>query len=294
MARYIQNIGALCDQYDYFIIDIFGVIHDGIKPFPETLKTLQALKISGKTLCLLSNSPRRAHNAAAQMQEMGIARDLYDHIVTSGEHTHEYLREIFSTPPHSSPSRGQDGFEKVRWEGNRCWVIGHYYIREVIEGLDLDLKDSPQNADFILNAIPGTSPPEVAAFKDNLKIALEKNLPMICANPDLVVHVGDTLYECAGTFAAMYEDMGGRVIYHGKPHAPVYERCYELLGQPDKSRICAIGDSLHTDIAGANNFGIDSILNLSGIHREELTPEALEGLNDQPHRPTYAVNGFVW
>lgn len=119
-------------------------------------------------------------------------------------------------------------------------------------------------------------------------------MPMICSNPDLVVHIGDELYECAGTFAKIYADMGGRVIYHGKPYAPVYERCFELLGNPEKSRLCAIGDSLHTDIAGANGFGIDGILNLAGIHREEITPEALESLNDQPHLPRYVVNGFVW
>lgn len=277
MTKFIQNIGSLCETYDHFIIDIFGVIHDGIKPFPETIRTLQALKMSGKKLCLLSNSPRRAHNAAAQMQDMGIDRALYDHIVTSGESTHDAL------------------IGENHEFGHDCWFIGKYVVEEIVEGIpDMRLHNGPEKASFILNAIPGTSPPEVADFKDKLKIALDKDLPMICANPDLVVHVGDTLYECAGTFAAMYADMGGRVIYHGKPHAPVYGRCYELLGKPDKSSICAIGDSLHTDIAGANNFGIDSILNLAGIHREELTPETLISLDEQPHKPTYAVNGFVW
>lgn len=277
MAKHISNIGTLCETYDYFIIDIFGVLHDGIRPFKETLRTLQALKMSGKTLCLLSNSPRRAHNAAGQMETMGIARNLYDHIVTSGESTHDAL-------VGDNHEFGQD-----------CWFIGKYVVEEIVADIpDMRLHSGPEEASFVLNAIPGTSPPEVADFKAKLQIALNKDLPMICANPDLVVHVGDHLYECAGTFAAMYEDIGGRVHYHGKPHAPVYERCYELLGKPDKSSICAIGDSLHTDIAGANNFGIDSILNLAGIHREELTADTLSHLNDQPHKPTYVVNGFVW
>lgn len=277
MTQYIKNLGELCDRYDHFIIDIFGVLHDGIEPFHDTVRTLSALKTSGKQVCLLSNSPRRAHNAAAQMEDMGISRTLYDDIVTSGESTHNAL------------AQDDHGF------GTDCWFIGRYVVEEIVHGLkDMRLHQSPENASFILNAIPGTSPPEVATFKENLQIALKKSLPMICANPDLVVHVGNTLYECAGTFAAMYEDMGGIVHYHGKPHAPVYERCYELLGKPDKNQICAIGDSLHTDIAGANNFGIDCILNLDGIHREELDADTLLHLNDQPHKPTYAMNGFSW
>jgi HAD superfamily hydrolase (TIGR01459 family) len=211
------------------------------------------------------------------MEDMGLSRDLYAHIVTSGESTHTDLAS-------NNHNYGRD-----------CWFIGKYVVEEIVKGLDgMHLHNGPENASFILNAIPGTSPPEVAEFKANLQIALDKDLPMICANPDLVVHVGNTLYECAGTFAAMYEDMGGRVIYHGKPHAPVYERCNELLGKPDKKEICAIGDSLHTDIAGANNFGVNSVLNLDGIHREELDADTLLKLKDQPHKPTYAMHGFVW
>lgn len=280
MSRYIENLKQIADQYDHFILDIFGVLHDGIRPFPDTIATLGALKDAGKQTCLLSNSPRLAGGAAEQMESMGITRDLYDHILTSGEATHYALRER-PDPFHQSC-------------GDQCWFIGNHIVAEVFTGLDIALLDSPKGASFILNSIPGTAPPERAAFIKNLEYALDKNMPMICSNPDLVVHIGDDLYECAGTFAKIYDDMGGTVTYHGKPHAPVYERCHALLGAPEKSRICAIGDSLHTDIAGANGFGIDGVLNLAGIHREELSPEALERLNDQPHQPRYVVNGFVW
>lgn len=273
MVRHIQSLSKIANAYDAFIIDIFGVLHDGITPFPDTVATLQSLNDAGKELCLLSNSPRRAHNAAAQMEGMGIGRGLYNHIVTSGESTHNAL------------ASGAQDF------GRNCWFVGKYVVEEIVAGLDdMRLHEGPQEASFILNAIPGTSPPEVADFKAKLETAAAKNLPMICANPDLVVHVGDTLYECAGTFAATYEEMGGIVHYHGKPHAPVYERCYELLGHPEKSRICAIGDSLHTDIAGANGFGIDSILNLAGIHREEDH----ESFKNAAEKPTYLMDGFCW
>jgi len=182
---------------------------------------------------------------------------LYDHIVTAGEATH-----------HALAAR-EDAFHQSC--GNACWYIGTAYAIELLHGLDLNMVDTPQDASFILNSMPGTETRDVEILEQRLKIALDKDLPMICANPDLVVNIGDEQYECAGTFAAMYEEMGGRVVYHGKPHAPVYERCHALLGHGDKSKILAIGDAFHTDIAGANEFGIDSLLNLTGIHWDEVT-----------------------
>ncbi len=280
MTSTIQNIEAIADQYDAFILDIFGVLHDGITPFPDTKRTLEAMKAAGKKVCLLSNSPRRADNAAAQMEGMGLPRDLYDNIVTSGESTHDALAD------------GIDPFHREC--GRNCWFIGNAYVAEVVEGLELNLLESPQGASFILNTIPGTEARQITALEENLQIAAARDMPMICANPDLIVHIGETLYECAGTFALRYEEMGGRVVYHGKPYAPVYERCFELLGAPEKSRICAVGDSLRTDIAGADNFGIDSILNLAGIHREEITSDKLDHLENQPHKPTYLIDGFCW
>ncbi len=280
MSKYIENIQQIAPQYDHFILDIFGVLHDGLRPFTHTVDTLKALQNAGKQICLLSNSPRLAKGAADQMEAMGIPRNLYDHIVTSGEATHYALKE--------RPDSFHQGC------GDQCWFIGNHIVAEVFDGLDIQLQDSPEYASFILNSIPGTAPPARESFIRNLELALKKNLPMICSNPDLVVHIGDDLYECAGSFAKIYEDMGGRVLYHGKPHTPVYRRCHDLLGNPDKSRICAIGDSLHTDIAGANGFGIDSILNLAGIHREEITPEVLTHIDDHPHKPTYLINRFAW
>ncbi len=283
---FIQGLNDIAARYDHFIIDIFGVIHDGIRPFPDTKHTLGTLRDQGKQVCLLSNSPRIAAGAADQLNRMGLGHDLFDHIVTSGEATHQALK-------HSTEIAGK-----------HCWFIGTGIMGEVFQGLDYHLLDGPQGADFILNSIPGTQDSEKEALITNFKSAIEMNLPMICANPDLVVNIGEHQYECAGTFAKIYEDLGGTVIYHGKPHAPVYERCYELLGQPDKSKIIAIGDSLHTDIAGANHFGIDSIFNLVGIHWEEVQMDHRPGqadlkkidamLDAYPNHPTYTMAGFCW
>lgn len=280
----LSGLHEIADQYDHFILDIFGVIHDGIVPFEGTLRCLQALKDAGKQTCLLSNSPRRVDGTTGQMDLMGISRDLYDHAVTSGEATYLALRDRDETL------------------GDDCWFIGTSVVSEILEGLDLNLVDGPENASFILNSIPGTESSAVELLKKQLQVAADKGLPMICANPDLVVSIGNTQYQCAGTFAAYYEDqLGGKVIYHGKPHAPVYEMCYELLGAPDKSKICAIGDSFHTDITGANGFGVDSVMNLVGIHWEEvltggrIDPKKMHDmLTNASTHPTYMLAGFDW
>lgn len=277
----IQRLSAIASNFDHFIIDIFGVIHDGIRPFPDTVHTLRTLKAEGKQICLLSNSPRLNNRVVQHMEDIGIPRSLYDHIVTSGEATHADL-------------------SRPQWHGKACWFIGKSFIND-LSNLNLRFVDGPDTADFILNSIPGTGATEVEILTRQLKTAVAKNLPMICANPDLVVNIGTEQHECAGTFAALYEQLGGPVTYHGKPHAPVYETCHALLGHPDKSRIAAIGDSLHTDIAGANRFGVKGIWNLEGIHWEELTqnrapsPEKIEALiARQPHKPDFIIKGFSW
>jgi HAD superfamily hydrolase (TIGR01459 family) len=279
MSRLIHGLAEIADEYNHFILDIFGVLHDGLRPFTHTLDTLHHLKQGGKQICLLSNSPRRAHNAADQLKYMGITSDLYDHIVTSGESTHQAL------------INPEDDFH--RQCGRACWAIGHSIAHEILHGISgLKLLNGPEHASFILNAIPGTSPTEVRALKAKLSQAVDMDLPMICANPDLVVHIGENLHECAGTFASVYEEMGGRVVYHGKPHKAVYDRAHSLLGSPDKSRILAVGDSIHTDITGARNFGIHSVLNLGGIHREEFMPENLYGLEQYSAQPDFLITQF--
>ncbi|MGB0718829.1 MAG: TIGR01459 family HAD-type hydrolase [Bdellovibrionales bacterium] len=276
-VEHIQGISGIADRYDAFILDIFGVLHDGIRPFAGTVECLKELRAAGKVVCLLSNTPNRAARAQVHMAGMGIAPDLYDHIVTSGEATFEALQ-----------NRGRD-------LGDDCWFIGTDYGQSVLDGQNLTVLNGPEGASFILNSIPGTEEREVELLRRQLRIAADRGLPMICANPDLVVNIGDTQHECAGTFAAQYAAMGGRVTYYGKPHAPVYARCYELLGRPDKARICAVGDSFHTDIAGANAFGIDSVFNVDGIHQEELRDLGIEDLIEkQTQKPTYILNGFAW
>lgn len=281
MTVFLNSLKDIAENYDHLIIDIFGVLHNGLVAFPDTVNTLQSLKEQGIQTCLLSNTPRRADAAIAQLDDLGIPRNLFDHIVTSGEATY------------------QDFAANREEYGNKGWFIGTDSVQEIIEDFGVTALHSPEGASFILNSIPGTENSNPQQFMDNLKIAANMNLPMICANPDLVVNIGDALYECAGTFAKIYEEHGGHVTYHGKPHAPVYERCHDLLGNPDKSKILAIGDAFHTDITGANNFGIDSVLNLVGIHWEEVrvggeySPAKMAELIERHNaKPNFILHGF--
>ncbi len=286
MTQTIQGLSEIANRYDGFIIDLFGVIHNGVQLYPDTISTLQNLKDKNKAVCFLSNSPRRAESARGQCISMGLPEELTPPAMTSGEATYAALSDF------------------VENYGPHCWFLGNTIVKELKAGLGTDLADGPEKADFILNAIPGTGPTHKAELIENLKIAAARKTPMICANPDLVVHVGEHLYECAGTFAKIYEEMGGPVTYFGKPHLPVYERAHDLIGNLPKEKICAIGDSFHTDIAGAQAFGIDSIFNLAGIHREELgldpatksvDSKALQDLiARQTHMPTYVMEGFTW
>lgn len=282
----ITGVRDIADQYDAFILDIFGVIHNGLRPFPGTIQCLEEMQRAGKQVCLLSNSPRRARSAVDQCVRMGIPKELLGHAVTSGEATYHALED------------------HMREYGRHCYFLGAEFVRHLIDGVDIIATENVDEADFILNAIPGTGKSAKEKITRDFDKAITRNLPMICANPDLVVNIGDVQEECAGTFALMYEQRGGHVTYYGKPYAPVYESALEKLGMPPKSRICAIGDSLHTDIQGANGFGIDSIFNLVGIHWEEVRLDHAPGKADsdkirlmidaQPHRPTYVMGGFEW
>lgn len=283
---HINGLHEIADRYDAFFLDVFGVIHNGLRPYPGTVRCLEALKEAKKHVCLLSNSPRRTHSLIHQCEDMGIAPSLFSDAVTSGEATYHGLQK------HAAEY------------GRRCYFIGGAYVRHLVDGLDLDITNSAKDADFILNAIPGTEDHQVADLLTQLDIAGKRNLPMICANPDMVVNIGDHQKKCAGTYAKLYEDNGGHVTYYGKPFGPVYEMGREKLWNPAKTRLCAVGDSLHTDIQGANSYGIDSVFNLVGIHWEEVrldhAPDKADidkikrMIEDQPHRPAYTMGGFDW
>jgi HAD superfamily hydrolase (TIGR01459 family) len=256
IVQVIDGLRELAPHYDGFILDLWGVIHDGVAPMPGAVDCLRFLMEGNKRIILLSNAPRRADDVIRRITHIGVPAGLYHHVMSSGEEAWQHLR------------RRYDPFYAAL--GRRCLHIGSERDIEIREGLDLEFVDTAEEAEFVLNTGPAGWDDRLEDYEPFLQLALDRNLPMICANPDIVVMHGSRLALCAGALAKWYDEAGGRVRWHGKPFRSVYDTCVRLLGIDDCSRILAVGDSLRTDIAGAAGARIDSLLIADGIHAEEF------------------------
>ena len=277
---YIKSIHDVIEKYDNFIVDVWGVVHNGHELFPHVLDTLREIKDLNKQVIFLSNAPRRAPDLAKDLERFGVTRDLYHNIHTSGEDAYEHLS-----------LRGSHHYKDLT---EKCFAFltspGH---AEMLQDCQLTRVGDLSEASFLLNLQPPRDGSITSEDYENiLKEALSNNLPMVCVNPDFGVVLGDKVHQCAGTLAQYYENLGGVVHYHGKPFESVYTSTLEKFSKADKSRTLAIGDSLRTDIKGASDFGIDSILVLSGLDahhsdQETLEHKAQDFLKNETLRPTY-------
>jgi len=284
-----EGMAELAAHYDGLILDLWGVLHDGLRAYPEALDALRHLKARGTQLVVLSNAPRPAASIAGAMAELGITPDLYDHLMSSGEETHRHL----ATRPCA-------WYQRL---GRRLYHLGPPHDAVMREGIDAEVVDRVSAADVVLNTGPAVGATTLDAVEPDLHAAAARGLPMICANPDLVVQRGALHELCAGAVARRYEDLGGEVMYHGKPYPKIYKTCFGLLDGVAPARIAAVGDSLRTDVAGAQAVGIDSIFVTAGIHGEALGvhhgepahPEALAELFAHEGRsPTAVIPAFRW
>jgi HAD superfamily hydrolase (TIGR01459 family) len=273
--KLINGLSEVFAAYDGVILDLWGVVHDGIAPFPDTLRVLQLLKKAERKVWLLSNAPRRSYTVVEKLTAMGITPELYDGIMTSGEMSRQALHDTLL----------------AKW-GKRCFHIGRANDLSVYEGLDVEMVEDPAQADFVLNCGVEDFSDPAEKYKPILQTCILYKLPMLCANPDRVVHIEDKLVICAGTLADMYAEMDGAVTYFGKPHRSVYS---QILAAMESRRVLAVGDSMRTDIEGAAGAGLDSVLVLSGIHREEIAGDGLDGfLSCYPFQPNYVMKPFLW
>jgi HAD superfamily hydrolase (TIGR01459 family) len=287
--RILTGLSEIAPCYDGFILDLWGVLHDGDAPLPGVLDALARLRDLGKRITILSNAPRRAALVAQRMTEIGITPDLYDHVHSSGEEAWQHL------------ARRDDPFYRAL--GTICYHIGPARDDNMLAGIGIRRVADVGEAEFILNTGPGHWEETVADYEPLLTAARARDLPMVCANPDLVVvHQGHRAL-CAGALAQRYEALGGQVRWHGKPFPSVYATCFALLGIAERARILAVGDSLRTDIAGANAAGIDSLLVAAGIHSEEFglaedeVPDPLRiaaAIRASGHTPSAAIARFRW
>jgi HAD superfamily hydrolase (TIGR01459 family) len=252
-----NNILELSDSYEYFVFDLWGVIHDGNDLYPGVVEKISQLRQKNKKICFLSNAPRRAYKAAEVLTRLGITKDLYDFIVTSGEAAYFDLKK-----------NQENGFKTF---GKNYLYIGPKKDLNLLDGLDYKMVQQAKDADFAITTGFDDDNSTIDEKLPQLIDAKNYNLPLICANPDfIVVRQNGKEVLCAGILGKEYEKMAGKVIYYGKPHQEVYKMVCELFKIDYSAKILAIGDSFETDICGANNFKIDCVLVTSGILANKL------------------------
>ena len=285
----IRGLSQIAVDYDVFIVDLWGVMHDGVTAFPEAVACLEALKAQEKRVVILSNAPRRAASVAQRNSELGIRPELCDLVMSSGEEAWQHLSARLTA--------------WYRALGQRCYHLGPERDVAMREGLHYDFVDAVEAADFILLTGPRESEDSLETYRDFLEAARARRLPMVCANPDLVVIRGGRREICAGTLAQGYEACGGEVTYHGKPDPKIYASCLSQVGKAGPERVLVIGDSLRTDLAGAARSDMDSLFIVDGIHAEEtsMAPDELlheghleELFKDFAHPPRAAMARLRW
>ena len=243
----LKSLKEIEDKYDVFFIDLWGVIHNGLKLFESINIVLNRLKKKNKVIFFITNAPRRSIVIADQLTDFGLSKNFYDRIISSGEITWLSL--------------------KKNYEKKKCFMIGPPRDYHLVEGLDIEVvEDYSNGVDIIINTGPWGDDDILENYTDLLNSLIKFNSLMICSNPDKTVIRGNNFMICAGLLAEYYEKIGGKVIYYGKPHSNIYEFCYKLIEKENK--ILVIGDSLENDIKGANLQKLDSVLITDGIHRE--------------------------
>jgi HAD superfamily hydrolase (TIGR01459 family) len=290
-APLVDGLRHFSGRYDVALCDVWGVLHNGRQSFPAACDALTRFRGGGGTVVLITNAPRPNSPIRSQLDHLLVPHSAYDAVVTSGDVTIELIRARGGAPLyHIGPQRDFTLFDGLIELGAtappRTTFLEASYV--LCTGLFDDTCETP------------------ADYDETLAAMLERQLLMICANPDLVIHRGQDLIYCAGAIAERYEKMGGKTIYAGKPYGPIYQealaRAADARGKDiDKSRVVAIGDAMRTDIAGAAAQDIDALFVSSGIHRNEIggaraiDAEAFEQFVARHGvRPMAMIDELVW
>jgi HAD superfamily hydrolase (TIGR01459 family) len=273
----INGLSAIAGSYDAFILDLWGVIHDGTQLYPGVHEALTQLRGAGKKIIMLSNAPRRARKVEKVLNQLGIEPALYDMVLSSGEAGYQWLAQ------QNAPL------------GVRYFYVGPDKDTDVMDGLGYTRCMELRDAQFLLNVGFGSDEPIPDEHAPALQEAKSLGLPMLCLNPDLeVVKITGGRFACAGVLARQYAAMGGEVVWFGKPYAAVYEQCLRALAPVEKGRIVAIGDSLDTDIPGALGFGIDCVLIMGGILKDKTAAELKDLCRSLALEPNYIAPRLTW
>jgi HAD superfamily hydrolase (TIGR01459 family) len=284
VAPSFPRFAPLASAYDVALCDVWGVLHDGLRAHEAASDALTRFRAGGGAVVLVSNAPRASDWVVQSLDEKGVPRSAWDAIVTSGDVSRRMLAErgVWSVhhigPERDLPLLGDDRLLRVGPEEASVAVV---------TGLVDEDSEVPED------------------YRDRLLALKARGLPLICANPDLVVGVGDRQLWCAGAIADLYQTLGGEVLFAGKPYPAIYDAALRLaedvLGRTmERSRVIAIGDAVRTDLAGATAAGLDCVFVADGIHAEELgrgapDPEKLSALfAEHGYSPVAVMPQLVW
>jgi HAD superfamily hydrolase (TIGR01459 family) len=276
----VDGIAPLLDGTEAWICDLWGVVHNGVSVFAPAVDACRRFRASGGAVLFLTNAPRPAAAIEQQLARLGVPRDAHDALLTSGDLTLDLIAAKSDLPVlHLGPERDKGLFT----------------------GLEIDFTGFDNAGVIVCSGLYDDDTETAADYRDRLGPCARRGVEMICANPDITVARGDKVIECAGALARLYEQLGGRVVYAGKPHLPVYQRAMEMLGavkgRPLSPRaVMAIGDGVYTDMRGAATAGLPSVFVASPVHvRTPLDPVALARLfEDLPQRPIAAMTALSW
>ncbi|RWC96818.1 MAG: TIGR01459 family HAD-type hydrolase [Mesorhizobium sp.] len=277
-ARHLDGVAALAERYGLFLLDQFGVLHDGQQPYPGAVETLSALKRAGKTVILISNSGKRAAPNERRLLKLGFEAGSWDHFVSSGEVAWRAFHDMAAT-----------GALKP---GTKCLLISRDDDRSAIDGLPLALTDNGNDAELVLISASEGDRYDLEHYRTLLAPAAARRVPCFCTNPDRIMLTAVGSRFGAGELADLYESLGGNVTRIGKPYPTIYEAALALAGNPDRGSVVCVGDSVEHDIAGGAGAGVATALVRSGILADVDDLSAL--FDREGAYPDYTLDAFRW
>ncbi|WP_347266859.1 TIGR01459 family HAD-type hydrolase [Paracoccus sp. (in: a-proteobacteria)] len=285
MTQIIRSLDEIAADYDAVFCDLWGCLHNGVAAFPAAVAALQRYRARGGRVVLLTNAPRPRKYVIAHLERLAVPADAWDEVVSSGDAAQDAM---FA----GAVSR-------------RVWAIS----QEKDEGFFADIPEEWQSAAPI-QRVPMTEAEGIVCtglfddetevpedYRTRLILARDRRLKMLCANPDIVVDLGQKRLYCAGALARLYEDLGGEALYFGKPHAPIYDLARRKLGLDASARVLAIGDGIGTDVPGATTAGMDALFVTGGLAHDQFGPDVespepdmlREWLALRSENPRYAI-----
>lgn len=279
----VSGLSQLVDQYHCILCDVWGVLHNGKAIWPDAAEALSKARDAGMVVVMITNAPRPQGPVLKQLANMNCPEDVFDELVTSGDVTRALIQQLNGPVYHIGPDRDY----------------------ALYDGLEVEFADPENASGIVCTGLFDDYNEHPSEYIERFKNYIEHKLPLICANPDIVVEVVDRLLWCAGALAREYDQLGGETRIVGKPHAPIYEvacsHAEKIAGHSiDKSKVLAIGDGLPTDIKGAQDNGIDALFITNGIHAADYTEGSVNVerlhtfLAENKAAPAHWLKTLVW